>query len=65
MAASALREDKVHRIVAEIGVRFPTFGGGVVSSFNNPLAEAMKNRPLVFALGVSVEEVVRFILSEA
>ena len=58
-------QDKVQLIVADVGTRFRTFGGGVDQSDNNPLSSALKNSPLTFAAGVSVEEVVRFVLSEA
>jgi hypothetical protein len=60
----AIDEEKVQEIITEIGVRFRTFGGGVVRSSNNPLSHALKNQPLAFAAGESVENVVRFILAE-
>jgi hypothetical protein len=53
--------EKTDRIVNEVGERFATFGGGRGSEFN-PLAEMMKGRPLVFALGVDVRDVVEFVL---
>jgi hypothetical protein len=56
-------DEVVRTIVAEIGVRFPTFGGGI-SHPGNPIADALKDRPLQFAAGVDVEQVVRFILDE-
>ncbi len=58
-------EEKIHEIVAEVGVRFRTFGGGVVGDSNNPISIALKDRPLQFAAGVSVEDVVRLVLSMA
>lgn len=57
-------DDKVKEIVAEIGVRFRTFGGGIGSDWN-PIAAAIKDRPLQFAAGVDVEEVVRLVLDIA
>lgn len=62
---ATIADHKVHEIVAEIGVRFPTFGGGVDKAYNNPLSAMLKDKPLQFALGVSVEEVVRLVLSMA
>lgn len=61
-----MTDEQIHTIVAEIGVRFRTFGGGVGSkTFMNPIAEALKDTPLTFAAGVSVEDVVRFVLEQA
>jgi hypothetical protein len=56
-------EDKVQEIVEEIGVRFRTFGGGLVKESNNPISNATERRPLEFAACVNVEEVVRLVLS--
>ena len=36
----------------------------VVGTTFNPLAEMLKDRPLVFALGVDVAKVVRFVMEE-
>ncbi len=58
-------DHKVSEIIAEIGVRFRTFGGGVVGTFNNPIAHALKDKPLQFAAGVDVADVVRLVLSMA
>ena len=60
-------KDKVAEIVAEIGVRFPTFGGcyGIVGVSDNPIAHALKDRPLQFAAGVDVADVVRLVLRMA
>lgn len=45
-------------IVEKIGREFPCFGGGSGSAWGNPIAEALKDKPLVFAAGVDVENVV-------
>lgn len=63
-----MTDEQIKTIVAEIGVRFRTFGGGVGSEsrpWHNPIAEALKDTPLSFAAGVPVEQVVRFVLEEA
>lgn len=57
-------ERLVQVICAEIGVKFRTFGGGVDSGFNNPISAALKDRPLQFAAGVDVADVVRLVMSE-
>jgi len=57
-------EDKVLEIIAEIGVNFRTFGGGVNKSNGNPLSEMLKDKPLQFAGAVNVEEVVRFVIAQ-
>lgn len=51
------------RIVAEIGNCFQTFGGGrtITDAIGNPLSEALRSRPPMFALGVDVRSVVQFI----
>lgn len=56
-------DDKMLELVAEIGVKFKTFGGGVdVGGEFNPLIGMLKDRPLMFAMGVDVADVVRFVL---
>lgn len=62
---AVIDDDKVREIVAEIGVKFPTFGGGKVDDDNNPICIATKDRPLSFAAGVLVEPVVRLALKIA
>jgi len=64
MTTKAMSPDKVHEIVAEIGVRFRTFGGGLDSEWN-PIKRALRDKPLQFAAGVSVEDVVKLVLSMA
>lgn len=67
-----MNENKIAEIVAEIGVRFRTFGGGFATYGSepvvyawNPIADALKERPLQFAAGVDVAEVVRLVLRMA
>lgn len=60
-----MTDEQIRAIVAEIGVRFPCFGGGVDIRFKTPVSEALKDGELVFAAGVPVEQVVRFVLEEA
>lgn len=49
-------------IVRRIGCQFRTFGGGRVRDESNPIAVALKDRPLQFAAGIDVAEVVHFVL---
>lgn len=59
-------DEKVREIMAEIGVRFATFGGGVEPENphrRNPITAALKDKPLQFAGGVNVESVVRLVLA--
>ena len=49
-------------ITEEIGKKFRTFGGGVGSKYN-PIADALKGKPLQFAAGVDVREVVDFVIT--
>tara|TARA_R110000822_G_scaffold110654_3_gene240904 strand:+ start:10685 stop:10912 length:228 start_codon:yes stop_codon:yes gene_type:complete len=48
-------------IVEVIASEFRGFGGGKSSEFN-PLSSALSDSPPVFALGVSVEDVVKRVL---
>lgn len=57
-----LSDENLHEIMAEIGVRFRTFGGGVASEWN-PISAALKDRPLQFAAGVDVADVVRLVVN--
>lgn len=52
------------QIVTKIGKQFRTFGGGR-GSYNNPMAAALKDKPLQFAACVDVAEVVAFVLKES
>lgn len=51
-------------IVSAVAAKFRTFGVGSSGPAvqGNPLASALADKPPVFALGVDVEEVVRFVL---
>lgn len=49
---------KIDQITKLVGQNFMSFGGG---KGGNPLAEALKDGPLVFAAGVPVAEVVKFV----
>jgi hypothetical protein len=52
-------------LLEKIQSRFSTFGGEQGGNDStNPLTHALKGQRLIFALGVDVEEVVRFVLSE-
>jgi len=54
----------IEEIVKAIPAEFNTFGGGRGSNWN-PLADALKDKPLQFAAGVNVKEVVQFVLEHA
>ena len=62
MKTVVVPDDKIREIMAEIGVRFRCFGGGVSNEYN-PISVALKNQPLQFAAGVDVEDVVRLVIS--
>ena len=53
---------EIERIVAEVAARFLTFGIGGYKVMNTPISEWLAEKPPQFALGVSVEEVVRFVI---
>lgn len=59
-----MSEAQIKHIVHEIGRVFRTFGGGTYTA-NNPVSHALKDKPLQFAAGVDVEEVVKAVLSIA
>ena len=59
-AGSPLEENQPG-IVAAIARDFPTFGGGRVSDFN-PITHWTKDGPVIFAAGVDVDRVVRFVI---
>jgi hypothetical protein len=58
------KEKSVEHIIELIAGKFPTFGGGKEVEDGNPIAKAMQDRPVVFAAGVRVDEVVGFIISQ-
>lgn len=55
---------KVDKITQIIGQKFRSFGGGQ-TGFNNPIAIALKDKPLQFAAGVDIKSVVEAVLREA
>lgn len=55
-----MTQDEEDRIVAEIGNCFATFGGGRTDDMN-PIAAWTKHKPPMFAMGVDVRAVVRFV----
>lgn len=59
-------QEMVRRITVAVNEQFPSFGGGRSKGTSfNPIAAALKDKPPVFAAGVDIEEVVRFVLEEA
>lgn len=50
----------IDSIIAEIETHFRTFGGDRQPT-ENPISEAMKGKPLVFAAGVDVRDVVEIV----
>lgn len=64
VAAEVAAEQKVIDITQKVAGKFRTFGGGNATP-GNPIAEVLKSRSPMFAAGVDIEEVVRFILSES
>lgn len=57
------KETRVQKIVRIAAQRFPSFGGGKARE-GNPLSLVLKNEPPAFAAGVSIEQVVRFVLTK-
>lgn len=53
----------IEETTRRIGSRFRTFGGGHVSP-NNIMSIALKYKPLQFAAGVDVSDVVRFVFND-
>ncbi len=51
-------------ITRSIGLFFATFGGNKPATLGNPISEALKDRPLMFAAGVDVKSVVEFVIDE-
>ena len=49
-------------LIDAVSRTFPTFGGGKSSDWN-PITRALMNQPPIFAAGVSVSEVVDFIIN--
>ena len=55
-------DDRIDHITKHVATVFRTFGGGIVTDSNNPIAQAMKNTPAAFAMGVDVRQVVAFVV---
>lgn len=55
--------NRVDRITQIVGKRFRSFGGGQGSRFN-PVADALKDKPLQFAGCVDIKSVVEVVLEE-
>ncbi len=58
-----MEKKSIKKIVEAVGDNFRTFGNGKESSWGNPLAAAFEDKPLMFAAGVNVREVVEFVLA--
>lgn len=58
-----MNDEEVTEIVNAIVKNFRCFGGGQGTA-GNPIAHALKDRPPVFAAGVDVEDVVRFVIQQ-
>lgn len=54
----------IEKIVRKIGLHFRTFGGGRGTP-DNPVAQALKDQPLCFAVAVDVADVVAMVLNES
>lgn len=61
---AVIQNQREDAIVAAVSSRFRTFGGGRGSDMN-PVADALKDEEPMFAAGVDVRDVVRFVLSTA
>lgn len=58
-------KQSVAEIIAAVSMRFNTFGGERKSDPFNPITVWAEGQPATFALGVSVEDVVRFVIEES
>lgn len=58
MDRNLLEKALYHAIVS----RFPCYGAGIIQPDNILVSNALKDRPLMFASGTEVEEVISFIL---
>jgi hypothetical protein len=54
----------IDKLTQMTGQRFRSFGGGQKSNWN-PVVNALKDKPLQFAAGVDIKEVVAFILDQS
>lgn len=61
-----MTKKQIEELVKSVGDTFRTFGGGNYSNMqNNPIAYALKDKPLQFAAGVDVKDVVTHVLKSA
>ena len=60
-----MEEKRIKEIAKLTAKKFRSFGGERMADDDNPIAAAMKDKPAQFAMGVNIEEVVRFVLSMA
>lgn len=55
----------IDKVTLGVARKFKCFGGGEVDLRNgNPLSAALADGPIIFALGVSVKDVVRFVVNQ-
>ncbi len=54
----------IKALTKKVSQNFRTFGGNPDEKSGNPVAAALAEKPVMFALGVPVDEVVRFIIKE-
>jgi hypothetical protein len=59
-----MNDADIKQLVALTSKAFNTFGRGSTSEFN-PLTHYLADKPPMFAMGVDVEQVVRFVLRAA
>ena len=57
-------DKQVAEIVKAVALEFRTFGAGQTSQYN-PVVNALQDHQPMFAMGVDVQEVVRFVLKRA
>ncbi len=61
-------ESKIKHLLKQIQQNYSTFGVVDETSYydtGNPISMALKNKPLMFALGIDVESVIHLILQES
>ena len=63
MKTEVKKRMSVAKITELVGHSFRSFGGGKGSN-NNPIAEALKDKPFQFAAGVDIREVVKFVIKK-
>jgi hypothetical protein len=51
----------IDEIVAAVAANFSSFGGKSITPCN-PISAALKDKPPMFAMGVDIEDVVRFVM---